>query len=360
MGSSSSTTSGSSSTNYNQAVSPWGPQTPYITGAFNAAANAANQANSVPLPSNFTAQMTPDQINAYLSMRNSGNVNIGTSQGVANTGAGVVAPGFNTALSTGTSLAGFNPSSTNNAPSVLGTAQQYVNGLNIPAQVQNAMQTAMETARDVTNPQTENGAASTGNINSSRTGIAQGLVDRGLAETAANLSGTLQNQAWNTGTNLGETMAGLNNQQQISALEAAMSGGIGLGNSGVMANTTGLKDVGNAENLAQTGATGATYTPQQLNLTNQLQQYQAGTQAPFNALDQLWNIIGSRSWGQNTTGNQNTNYTQTTTNTPSAMQMIGSTLGTLGSAGLGGTGGILGTNGFLANALMPSFSWSGN
>jgi hypothetical protein len=62
-------------------------------------------------------------------------------------------------------------------------------------------------------------------------------------------------------------------------------------------------------------------------LTNQLQQYQFGSQAPWTPIQNLMGIIGSNNWG----GNTSTTGTSTTTSTPSAWQVLGGLLGAAGS-----------------------------
>jgi hypothetical protein len=149
-------------------------------------------------------------------------------------------------------------------------------------------------------------------------------------------------------------MATSNNTAGLSALDAAMSGGIGLGNSGVLAGSTGINDASNAFNLAGVGAAGAQQN-QQMNLQNQLQQFLYGTQAPYANVDQLANLALQGNFGSNVTGasNTNSNTNSTTTTTPSAFQVIGGLMGAGGSL-LGGTG--LGATGAGSSGLLGLLS----
>lgn len=338
-------------------TSPWTPQANQLTNAFNNADNAYAQSSNAQglLPTQFTAGMTPTQLQDYSNLASNAASILSPSTTGVTTGANAQNAGVAGATGALNTLDAWNPNATNNANTVLGTAQQYVNGLNIPGQVQAAMQSANEEARDVTLPGMESNAASTGNINGSRTGLSEGIVQRGLAEQAGNLSAQLQNDAYNTGTTLGENIASTNNAQQEGALSAALSGGTGLSSSGAIQQQGGVSNMSNVEQALLTGASGA-QTNQQLADTNALQNYQAQTQAPFAPLDQLMQIIGSNNWGSNSSSNS------TTTSTPSTMSMIGSGLGAAGSllgsfGGLGGSQGILG----LLNAfnLMPGSSGGG-
>jgi hypothetical protein len=213
--------------------------------------------------------------------------------------------------------------------------------MDIPGAVRAAMQPAMEQARDVTLPGITAGAAGTGNINSNRPDIASGIVQRGLAENAQNIGSTMYNDAFNTGANLTTGINTSNVNAGLGALTAALSGGTGLATGGSGVTGGALDNTGNAFNIANTGAA-APQQNEQLGLTNQEQQFQSQTSAPYAALQQLMSIIGSANWGSQSSG------TSTTTSQPSAMQTIAGLMsgvgGLIGSpAGmLGGGSGLLG------------------
>jgi hypothetical protein len=120
-----------------------------------------------------------------------------------------------------TGLSNYNASSTNNTQSQVDDANQYVAGQNIPAQVKAAMQGATETARDVIMPGIEQNAAIGGNTNGTRTGIADGLVQRGLAEQSANLNGSLSGTAFANGLSLAQQTNQNNNTANLGALSSA-------------------------------------------------------------------------------------------------------------------------------------------
>lgn len=308
-----------------QQTSPWGPQASALSQAFSNAQKAYGTASTATAPTDFTAGLTPDQVALFQSM-----VGYGGNQSAANaaTSAGTTALNAGTSGATDalTRLGAFDPSATNNMDAIQKGANQYVQGVDIPGQVKQAMQGAVETARDVTNPMTQNAAASNGNINSSRTAISQGLVDRGLAEQAGNLGATLTNQAYTTGAGLAANSASQNTAEGLSAIEQALSGGTNLAGSGANAISSGINDAGNLFGIAGTGATGQ-QAGNQADLTNELQQYQSKVSSPYDALSGLMSIIGTNNWGSNSTGTSNS---QTTT-TPSAYQIIGGLMNSFGS-----------------------------
>ncbi|MFI4971097.1 MAG: hypothetical protein ACHP7H_00340 [Hyphomicrobiales bacterium] len=312
--------------------SPWGPQAGALTSAFNGASNAYGQASTAQAPTNFTAQFTPDQLNTFQQMLGYTNGNT-TPQTTSATGTTMQNAGSAATTGALSGLSSYDPTQLNNTGSLVDQANAYVNGQNIPAQVAQAMQSADETARDVTMPQIDQNAAQTGNTNSSRTGIADGLVQRGLSETAANMTGALGSQAFANGMNLASSNANANNTNELGALTNTANAGTNATNSGVNAGTTAINNQGTLYSMAQNAGQGE-QAANQANLTNEQQQYQAQTQDPFAALQQYMGIVGSQNWGSNSTSNS------TSTSTPSAWQVIGGLLGGAGS--LAGTAGGLG------------------
>jgi hypothetical protein len=307
----------------NSSSTPWGPQAAALTGAFQNANTAYGQASQAKAPTDFVAQFTPDQLNTFKSMLGYGS---GTSTaGTTATGNALQTAGTNATTGALTGLANYDPTKLNNTQSISDAAKQYADNQNIGAQTNAAMQQATETARDVSLPQIEQNAAITGNSNSSRTGIAQGLVQRSLAENAQNTYNSLYGQAYGNGLNLASSNANANNANSLGALTGAAGAGTTAANSGVNASSSAINDQGNLFNLAGTGATGEQQA-QQANLDNQSQQFASQTQSPYAALQGLMGIIGSNNWGSNSTGSS------TTTNSPSAFSTIAGLLGSAAGA----------------------------
>lgn len=307
--------------------SPWAPQASALQTAFTGALNALPKSSSAVAPTNFTAQMTPEQLSVYNTMLGAGTGALPAVAGQINTGTGLTAAGANGAEGALSSLGGFDPTKLNNTGSIIDAANQYATGANqyVPAAVRAAMQGATEEARDVTLPGITAAAAGTGNINSSRSGpggIADGLVQRSLAEQAGNLTGALENQNYQTGLNTAETAAQSNNAGLLTALSSALNGGGYLSNSGANVTNSGVGNEGTLLSQALTGSSGPQLA-EQLNLQNQLQRYQTQLQAPYAPLQGLMSIIGTNNWGSNSTSTQ--------TSTPSALSTIGSLMGMVGS-----------------------------
>lgn len=295
-------------------------------------------------PSGFTAQMTPQQLQQYQAIYGQANAGQPAASGAINASNPLLSSGTAGLQGALSGYAGFNPSSTNNMDAITQGANNYVAGANIPAQVQAAMLGGEQTAQDVINPGIESGAANTGNTNSSRTGIAEGLVDRGLAEQATSLGGALSGQAYSTGANLASNTLQSNNANTLAGLEGQAGAGGSAVSGGLGALSGGTNAEGILSALGLTGASGA-QTNNQLGLTNQLQSAQYGETNPFTSVQNYLGTIG----GINAGGSGTSTNNSTTNTTPSAMQTIGSLLGAGGSllgsspSALSGGSGILGS-----------------
>jgi hypothetical protein len=339
--------SGSSSTTTDTTGSTqpgFAPQVGALTNAFNGANSAYNTASGAVAPTNFTAQMDPAAIAAFQQMVAQGG-NLSTPNQQAATGTALQNAGTSGVTGALSGLAGYNPSAANNPQSLVNSANQFVSGQNIPDQVKNAMLGATQTARDVTMPGIEQNAAIGGNTNSTRTGVADGLVQRGLAEQSNSLNGALTGQAFNQGLSLAQQQAATNNQQSLGALQSAGSIGNTAAGLGVNAGSQSVANQGALSSEAAAGGAGLT-AAQQAILNNQQQQYQSRVSSPFDAARGLMSVAGTNNWGQNTTGNS------TTTKQPSAWDTISGLMSAAGPAlmafnGGGGTPGsaIAGTSG---------------
>jgi hypothetical protein len=326
---------GSSTTKQEQSsTTPWGPQSAALQTGFDAAGKALTQSQAAAAngaPKDYTAQFDPALIGQFNNMLGyANNTNTGALNSAGNTAATSGAAASSGALS---KLLGFDPTAQNNPSALISQAQQYVAGQNIPDQVKAAMQGATETARDVTMPGIAQNAATSGNSDSSRRGIAEGLVQRGLAEQSANLNNSLSGQAFAQGLGLASNNANANNQGALTAALGAANGGNASLNSGANAIGGAINGQGTLFGIGSNAGQGLT-AAQQADLTNQNQQYQAGINNPYAALMPYMKLVGSQLYGSNSTGSS------TTQNDPGALGIIGGLLGAAGSAagGLGGMG----------------------
>lgn len=324
-------TSSTKESEVHQTTDPWAPQAAALQNAFTAAQNAYGKSSTAVAPTDFTAQMTPEQLATFKSMVSQGQ-NSSIPSADAATGSALTGAGTNALTGALSGLSGYNAANTNNTQSLVDAAKAYVAGQDIPSQVKAAMQTANETARDVTMPGIEQNAATSGNTNSTRAGIAQGLVQRGLAEQAGNLQNSLASTAFQNGLTLAQQQASNNNTNNLAALTAAGSLGNNSATTGLGANSQSLADQGALNSTGLAGGTGLQQANQTA-LDNALQKYQASVESPYQGLSQLMSVIGSNNWGSSTNG------TKTETSTPSAWDTISGLMNTAGKASTGLFGG---------------------
>src|SRR5512139_20549 len=306
-------------------------QLPYLSQAFGGATNALStaQANGSNAPTDFTAQFTPAMMDAFRS-----ELGYGTNTGVADTSAGIA-----------NALAGSGPAATNAglfglsqfAPTGgtqynLNAANQYADNPAFPGMVAGAMRDANQEYTDVQNPAAVRFAAGSGNINSSAPAVQQGIVERGLAQKAGDISATLRGNAFSQGLNLAQNQAAADTQARLGALFGLTNGGNAATNSAIGAGTGSVGQATGLWNIANTGAQNLN-AGNQAPLTNAMQAWQFGQNSPFAALNNYWNIVGQHQWGQNSTlnGTQQGTSNGTTTTTPSLLSTISQGVGMLGS-----------------------------
>jgi hypothetical protein len=308
---------GEQKTTQDSSSQPWIFQAPYLMNAFNYAQNDYNnQMAQGSYKGNYIAPTNANQYNAANSQYNTAmGASTDNNQAIANQGYNLMGAG-NGALSE--SLGGYSNFLANNTPTNLtNTANQIASGFNLQGQVDSAMQVANRNAAENTLPNLYRSAAGNGNLNSDRTALAQGVVQRGLQEQAGNLAAQFENQNLQTGLQQANTLS----QQNLGALSNLGYLGQGIGQSGLNALSTNINNSGAIANQAQQGAN-EVQALDQSNLNNQIQQYQQNQNFPWQALQNYMSVVGGNNWGSQSHGTQTT--------TPSGLSIAGGVLGALG------------------------------
>jgi hypothetical protein len=315
MGTSTQTTntnqSGTSSNTGTSTTAPgWTPQLSDLTTAFTDANGTLSQAQGVGTPTFSSAD-------PYLTANST----------IGSTGGALTTSGTNAATTGLSDLTNYNPSATNNANTVTNAAQQYVAGQNIPGEVQAGMQSADQTANQVTLPGITQAADMTGNADSSRSGIAQGMVQESLANQAAGLYSSDYNSAYQNGLSLAENQEQANNAGALTAAEGAASAGTSAAGEGTSQVGDAITNTGNANTIDQNN-------------------YTSLVSDPYAALANYMSLIGGTNWGSTTNSSSNGTTTGTGTSTtqssPSALSMLTSLLGGVGGLA-GGLGSLFGS-----------------
>jgi hypothetical protein len=319
-------TTGSSKTD------PWSQQSPYLTQAFSNASNIYNQGAGNLYNGQQIAQFTPDQLNTFNSMVGYGN-NMAVPNSSAAAGGALTSAGTGGVTHALNELANFKP--TGGTQSNIDAAGQYANNPYISGQVDAAMRDVNRNATENILPSIARNANAGGNINSNRTAIQQGIVERGVNDQAGDISSALRGQAYSQGLNLAEQNSEATNNANLNAMTAGGALGNAAAGTGVNANTGSVNQAGSLFNMANVGGAGQ-QTAGQASIDNNkaMSEYAANRQ---NALLQaMYGVVGSNNWG----GTTNSTQTTDTTKTASPLTLAGSALGAVGSALIPGTGGI--------------------
>jgi hypothetical protein len=346
------------STSSTQTTAPsWQPQVGALTQAFGGAQNAyAKQLGMGDYNGDYIAAPNATQYGAIDQATNfaQGNAaNVGNTQ--INQGQGLLS---NYGTGTNAANALYNFGSASQTQNALNTANQFANNPYIDQMVNAATYGANRNAAENDVPNLYRSAAASGNINSDRAALAQGVIGRGLAENAQNIGATMRGNAWNTGLNQFNTM----NQQQLGALSNAGQLGANLGGAGSSMMSQGINDQSNLSNL-YSGAGSALNSLNQSFLDNSLAKYQGKIQNTWDPVNRLYGVAGANNWGstQNTSSTGFSMAPQLNqSSSPGALGIAGAGLGIAGSlAGLslGGpagaaAGGTIG--GALAKYMAPS------
>ena len=295
-------------------TTPWAPQQSYLLDAFSEAQKAYNENQAAGgYLGDYVAGPSQVQYDAYGNAITQGYAAQGANQGLIDQSSANLTTGSQGAAGVMSSLGQF--ASTDQTAANIEKAKQYVAGLDIPGQVSAGMLAANQNAAESSVPNIYRSAAQSGGVNSDRAALAQGVVERGLAQQAAGLSSTLNNAAYTQG--LSNAQQG--NAQQLQALSQQGSVAGALSAAGAAGTNSGISNQQTLNAQITGGASGATGLDQQT-LNNEIQKYAAEQGYTTAQLNQLMSIIG-KNWGSSTTSNQ------TTTDNPSLMQNIGSGIG---------------------------------
>jgi len=336
---------------------PGGPQAGALNTIYSGLSDAYNKSNAMgPYSGNFYAGSNPFLDGAY---NFAGNFAQGNAANVANnqinTGQGLMA-NYGTATNAANGL--YNFANQNTPQANINAANQYAQNPYIDQAVNAATYNANRSAAENDIPNLYRGAAASGNINSDRAALAQGVIGRGLAENAQNIGASMRQNAWNTGLNANIAT----NNQNMGALANAGSLGANLGGAGSSMMSQGINDAASLSKLYESAGLGIQGVGDR-SLANDYAKYNSNYQFPWQNLNNYYGIAGNNNWwGTNTTNNSSIGYSPVANqpSSPGALGIAGAGLGMAGSiAGLsmGGpagaaAGGTIG--GALAKSMAPS------
>lgn len=174
-----------SSTNSTTTTAPsWAPQVGALTTAFGGATDAYNQQKAMGLYNgDYVAAPNQTQYDAYNQAAQFGGANGGVGQNQIDTGQNLMG---NYGNAQGALGGMYNFGSQDQTQNNINTANAYAENPWINDEVKAATAYANRNAAENDIPNLYRSAASSGNLNSDRTALAQGVVERGLGENAQN------------------------------------------------------------------------------------------------------------------------------------------------------------------------------
>ncbi|SAL50858.1 hypothetical protein AWB73_05295 [Caballeronia turbans] len=272
------------------ANSPWSKAQPYISGEFQGAQDALHNGLGM---------------GTYSGERVAG-LNPYQTQGADQTAAYADGNGVNTAnhfYSTGMGLTGAGAGFGSNAQGLLAQAQQdptqgflsYANGLANSSMADNLITAANRDASRSLNelqlPSLAVSAAGNGNMDSTRTGVTQAILQRNASEQMADTAAQIRGQLFNTGLQTAQSQYNANADRALNA-NGQLGQAFGLGSSALL---NGQQANGN--NFDQMTAAGGLYQTQNQNLDNAaMAQFNEQQSTPLNLYGQYMNVINGK-WG---------------------------------------------------------------
>jgi len=294
---------------------PWKPQGDALKGIFSSAGDIYNAQKDTPfyqgdLYANMS-DMTRSGINnlgEYVGGPQSGAIRGSTSDMLANAGM------------TGTAMNDlYGVANSDMVGNDLAAAARYANDPSIQGMINAANRDTARSLYEGELPEINRSASASGNINSTRAGVAEAIARRGADDRMADTSAAIRSDAFNRGLNLSQA----NRASQMGALGNLGQFGLSSFGAGLSGNAANL---GNIDAMIRAGQIDQQDRQGQADADYMQWQGQDGRQ--MDLLSRYYGIVGANNWGG----------TQTTT-TKSSPSIFGSLLGLgLTAGGLGAFG----------------------
>lgn len=271
-------------------------QAPYLTTAFDAARDnfTASKGSSYYQGDTYAGlsddqKATLDRIRRFASGQG-----MSTSDTISSVGSGLIDGASGKAiqnLDRFTDLAGTDATSANIAAAGRYADSPYLNG-----QIDAVSRDVNRNLTESTLPGIDRAASGTGNINSSRAGVAAGIATRGAQDRVADISAQMRGAAYDTGL----SRASADRNATLDAYRAAAGSFADLTGQGVAALGAGTQ--AGYDSLDRNAATGAVeQADRQGGLDADFNQWQGQDQRQQDLLERYMSIIGANQWGQSAT-----------------------------------------------------------
>lgn len=282
---------------------PWAAQAPYLTAGFGNAQNLLNQKQNTPwYQGPMTAAWNPTQqagVDYTTGFAATGMPQAGAAMGAAGTGYGAAGSFVGNA---GNAVAA---AGTDKTQTILGNAAKYASSPELQAQIDAAQNDVKRTFNEETLPGINRAAVAGGNVNSSRTGVAEGIARRGAEDQAAKIAAGMRSNAWNNGLQMAQGQ--LNTDAQLGlAANSQLGQAWQLGNQSLNSGTQSGINI-----ASSVGAAGGQMNEQeQRTIDGERYRWERNDNRPWEQLNNYWGIVGSKDWGGTTTqtGNSGSNW----------------------------------------------------
>jgi hypothetical protein len=178
----------------------------------------------------------------------------------------------------------------------LRTANEYANSPYITGQIDQVGRDITRNFNENTLPGIDRNASAYGNINSSRTGIASGIAQRGAQDTFARTATDMRSGAFDRGLSAAQA----DRQASMNALRGAAGDYAGYAGQGINAMSQGI-----TQGLGAYGAVNQAYgvnqADQQGTLDEAFKRWQGGDNRTSDILNQYLQSVGSNQWGSSGT-----------------------------------------------------------
>ena len=285
---------GSSSTKTNNTVDT-GPskfQQPYLTNAFNSAQSNYDSAKGTPFyQGDLHAGMSGDAKADLSSMRDyATGTGLGTAKQLSEIGTSMSGYGARAGSTIDGVLSLANGDATADN---IKAASAYANNPFLDGQIDAVNRDVSRSLAEVTLPGIDRAASGTGNINSSRAGVAAGIAQRGAEDRMADNAAALRGQAYQSGLSLAQN----DRSQRLNAMGTAANAFTGLAGMGLDALSKGTQAGYGAFNVVN-AANQTEQADRQGQLDADFDKWKGEDTRATDLLNRYYQIIGSNQWGQ--------------------------------------------------------------
>lgn len=298
--------SGSSETKTNEKfdTGPSSFQKPYLTDAFGSAQDLYKSKQGTPYyQGEMYAGMSDEAKKALESLKGyATTTGLGSANQLSSIGSNLAGYGDRAAstIDSYAQMAGQDPTQAN-----IASANAYADNPAINGMIDASSRDVTRNLNENTLPSIDRAASATGNINSSRAGIASGVAQRGAADRIGDISASIRGDAYNRGLSLAQNDRSTN----LNAMGNAAGAYRDLAGFGVDALTAGTASgydafgqIGSANQQEQTDRQGQD--------TADFTRWQGNDTRAQDLLNNYYSTIGGNQWGQSGTSSGTSTSTQ--------------------------------------------------